>query len=315
MHRKTNSQTVISPVEDRTEYIKGLFSKQCLHDNGHRRKNNRLHSTLRSRSSSTESIDYPLVANSNYPPVKSKTTQIAQPAPSLPSQPPILYRTSELITSNLRLENWFHNRSPINNEPLTTATDDSQLHHFGLCCAHMVGFVAVLILLSQYFGVRIVEKLDSTSRGGPARSIFDVLVDPINIDAVFEFNYIDEYVKKRKHPRSKVVKQISTVVDNSGWNSVSLHQSFRHKSDLKRDGYLKKRKCTSVGPVLLEIELPAPLDHDDRYDVKEKKKSNQWKSTAENKSFKCKESDGNSTTGSYTTSYVCVIFISRYFFV
>lgn len=299
MHRKTNRQTSSVISLDSTEYFHTLFSTQCpTTDNGHH-QNSQLHSTFQSKRSSLPSIEYPHVVNSNYPPVKSKTTQITD------TSSPILYRTSELITSNLKLDDWFH--KSVNNDRLFTDhrplinTDDNQFQHFGLCCAHLVGFVAVIILLSQYFGVRIVEKVDS---GDSRRTVFDVLVDPVNIDVVFEFDYIDEYVKRKKF-RTKVIKKIST--NDSGWKSVGINQSFREKSGQKQGAFLKKRKCASVGPILLEIELPVQSNC---YDTNVKK-SDGWYS-AENKSLKRKESDGNSTSGSYTASYVCVIFIFIY---
>ncbi|XP_037051096.1 SRSF protein kinase 3-like [Bradysia coprophila] len=291
MHRRTNSQASVISL-DSAEYFQTLFGTQCPSDNGHHRQN-KIRSTLQSKPSA-ESIKYPHVVNPNYPPVKSKTTQLTD------SSSPILYRTSELITSNLKLENWFH--KTVSNDRLFTDhqqfinTDDNQLQHLGLCCAHIVGFVAVIILLSQYFGIRIVEKCEN-SNGSP-RTIFDVIVDPVNIDAVFEFNYIDEYVKWKKHS-TKVIRKSSTVIgiNDSGWGGVG--QSFRDKTGLKREWLLKKRKCVSVGPVLVEIECPVRLDHDDR-NVND---SDNGK-CAENKLVKRKESDGNSTTGSYTTCYV-----------
>lgn len=308
MHRKTNLQTTVISL-DSTEYFQTLFSTQCLPDNGPH-SNNKLHSALQSEPS--ESIEYPHVINSNYPPVKSKTTQ------HVTDNSPMLYRTSELITSNLKLENWFH--KPINNDRLFTDhqslinTDDNQYEHLGLCCAHMVGFIAVIILLSQYFGIRIVEKtnrsVDST------RTIFDVLVDPVNIDVVFEFDYINEYVKRKKRCTTKIITKPSTVIDinDSGWESVGINQSFRDKSGIKREEYLKKRKCTSVGPILLEMELPTRLSQCDTKAMKSNdfNDDNNWNSV-DNKLLKRKESDGNSTSGSYTTSYVCVIFIFIYF--
>lgn len=291
MHRKTNLQTTVTTL-DSTESFQTLFSTQCLpRDNGHHR-NSKLRSTFK----------YPNVMTANYPPVKSKTTHILDNSP-------ILYRTSELITSNLKLENWFH--KPINDDRLftdhqpSTYTDDNQYQHFGLCCAHMVGFITVIILLGQCFGIRIVEK--SKHSIDSARTIFEVLVDPVNIDVVFEFAFIDEYVKHHKKRSTKNIRRPSTVIDisDSGWESVGIsQQSFRDKSGMKRDEYLKKRKCTSVGPILLEIELPV------RSDVKATKSD--WNSV-EHKLLKRKESDGNSTSGSYTTSYVCVIFIFIYF--
>lgn len=301
MHRKTNLQTTVIPL-DSTVYFQTLFSTQCLRDNGHHR-NGKLDAALQSELSS-ESIDYPHVINSNYPPVKSKTTQHITDDNS-----PIMYRTSELITSNLKMENWFH--KPINNDRLFTDhqslinADDNQYQHLALCCAHMIGFIAVIILLSQYFGIRIVEK--SKNSVDSARTIYDVLVDPANIDVVFEFNYIDEYVKHKKRRMKIVRKPSSTLLDlnHSGWESVGIQQSFRDKSGMKRDEYLKKRKCTSVGPILLEIELPVRSDNFNG--------DNNWNSV-DNKLSKRKESDGNSTSGSYTTScYVCVIFIFIYF--
>lgn len=294
MHRKTNLQTTVLPL-DSTEYFQTLFSTQCLTDNGHH-QNSEFHSTIQSKPS--ETIDYPHVINSNYPPVKSKTTHTID-------NPPILYRTSELITSNLKLENWFHNK-PINNDRLHADrqslinTDDNQYEHMGLCCAHMIGFVTVIILLSQYFGIRIVEKANNSIDSN--RTIFDVLVDPVNIDVVFEFDYIGEYVKRKKRNTKVIIKKPATVIDtnDSGWESLS----FRDKSGLKREEYLRKRKCISVGPVLLEVELPMRTD-----DFNVDKNRND----VENKLLKRKESDGNSTSGSYTTSYVCVIFIFIYF--
>ncbi len=315
MHRKTNLQTTVIAL-DSTEYFKTLFSTQCLTDHGrrqhHHHRNRKFHSTNQSKRS--ESIEYHQhVINSNYPPVKSKSTEI-------PANPPILYRASELITSNLKLENWFH--KPINNDRLFSDqqalinTNDNQLQHIGLCFAHMVGFVAVIILLSQYLGVRIVEK--SEYSGDSTRSIFDVLIDPVNIDVVFEFDYIAEYVKHKKRSKKIIRKPsiVSGINDDSGWESVSApHQSFRDKSGIKRLEYLKKRKCMSVGPILLEMELPI---HPDRCNANKSDNNfnspaaNNWNSV-ENKLLKRKESDGNSTSGSYTTSYVCVIFIFIYF--
>lgn len=304
MHRKTNLQTTTVISLDRTEYFQTLFSTQCLPDNGHH-KNSKIHSVFESEP--LESIEYPHVISSNYPPVKSKTTQYAV------DNSPILYRSSELITSNLKSENWFH--KPINNDRLfmdhqsLINTDDNQYQHFGLCCAHIVGFIAVIILLSQYFGIRIVEKTKHSDDS--TRTIYDILVDPINIEVVFEFDYIDEYVKHKKRGR-KPIRKLSTVIDinDSGWESVGIHQSFRDNSGIKREEYLKKRKCASVGPILLEMEWPIRLNH---YDTKAQNLNdlyddNKWNS-ADNKSLKRKESDGNSTSGSYTTSYVCVIFI------
>lgn len=298
MHRRrTNSQASVISL-DSTEYYQILFGAQCPTDNGHRRPN-KFHSTFQSKPS-VESIQYPHVVNPNYPPVKSKTTQL--------TDSPILYRTSELITSNLKLENWFHR--PAHNDRLFTDhhqsfinTDDNQLQHLGLCCAHIIGFVAVIILLSQYFGIRIVEKCENPVPS--ARTIFDVICDPVNVDAVFEFNYIDKYVKWKKHGNRLVRKSSTgTAVNDSGWGSVGLFQSFRDKSGLKRQGFLKKRKCMSVGPVLVEIEWPVRLDHDDGNVIDTDHNANR----SENKLVKRKESDGNSTTGSYTTCYVCVIF-------
>lgn len=300
MHRKTNLQTTVISL-DSTEYFQTLFSTQCPSDNGPH-SNHKLHSALQS-----ESIEYPHVINSNYPPVKSKTTE------HIADNSPMLYRTSELITSNLKLENWFH--KPINNDRLFTDhqslinTDDNQYEHLGLCCAHMVGFIAVIILLSQYFGIRIVEKCNRSVDS--ARTIFDVLVDPVNIDVVFEFDYINEYVKRKKRCTTKIITKPSTVIDinDSGWESVGINQSFRDKSGIKREEYLKKRKCTSVGPILLEMKLPTRLSQCDTKDMKSNvfNDDNNWNSV-DNKLVKRKESDGNSTSGSYTTSYVCVIF-------
>lgn len=294
MHRKTNLQTTVISLNN-AEDFRELFSTECLRDDGHRN----------SKSHLSESIDYPHIINSNYPPVKSKTTHI--------DNSPILYRTSELITSNLKLQNWFH--KPINDRLFADHqslinSGDNQYQHLGLCFVHIVGFVAVIILLSQYFGIRIVEKSKISIES--ARTIFDVLVDPVNIDVVFEFDYFDEYVKHKKRS-AKIIRKVSTVIDinDSGWESVGIHQSFRDKSGIKREEFLKKRKCMSVGPVLLEMELPL-----NRYETKVMSSNDyevdvNWNSV-ENK-LKRKESDGNSTSGSYTTSYVCVIFIFIYF--
>lgn len=306
--RKTNLQTTVIPL-DSTEYFQTLFSTQCLRDNNNHYRNSDIRSTIQSKPSPPESIEYPHVINSNYPPVKSKTTTTT--TTHIPHNAPMLYRTSELITSNLKLENWFHNK-PFNNDRLFADqqplinTDVNQYQHLGLCCAHMVGFIAVIILLSQYFGIRIVEK--SKNSIDSSRTIFDVLVDPVNIDVVFEFNFIHEYVRLKKRS-TKIIRKPSTVIDiiDSGWESVGMHQSFRYKSGMKKEQYLKKRKCTSVGPVLLEVELPTT-----RYDIKVVK-TDEFNDDSNWNSVKRKESDGNSTSGSYTTCYVCVIFIFIYF--
>lgn len=305
MHRKTNLQTTVISLNN-AEYFRTFFSTECLRNDGH--QNSKAHSSLQSKS-----IDYPHphIINSNYPPVKSKTTHIIDNSP-------ILYRTSELITSNLKFQNWF-NKPVVNNDRLFgdqqsfINSGDNQYQHLGICCVHIIGFVAVIILLSQYFGIRIVEKSKISIES--SRTIFDVLVDPVNIAVVFEFDYFDEYVRHKKRS-AKLIRKVSTVIDinDSGWESVGIHQSFRDKSGSKRDDYLKKRKCASVGPVLVEMEWPPRLN---RYDTKVIKSDDfddydNNGNSVENNLIR-KESDGNSTSGSYTTSYVCVIFIFIYF--
>lgn len=206
------------------------------------------------------------------------------------------YRPSHYIQSRplnfhkYFIENHFYFSSGSSDEvaaiELNEKTFSNQIqHNIFECIFPIITFIVLIILLKYCCGVHIVKK--STTQSIPSNNQ-DLSKSKYQngylelteiIDYAFEFNYYDEWKMKRKRKVKKALDTVLEITDKvNDWippsatiDYLSERQSFRDKTGIKRENWVKNRKCVSVGPIFfncVESETqPILYDHNLHFDT------------------------------------------------
>ncbi|XP_059611566.1 SRSF protein kinase 3-like isoform X1 [Phlebotomus argentipes] len=129
------------------------------------------------------------------------------------------YRQSSVITSHLSLHQRFHETQIAEMTPETSDTLDT-LSHLTWCTTHIVGFIALLIIFSRCMGVHVLQ-------GATKRTS----------QAAFE--------------ASEVIPMKSVIEGGAEETLASDKKAKAAKKKWDRSLLTKKRKCVSMGPIMV----------------------------------------------------------------
>lgn len=144
------------------------------------------------------------------------------------------YRHSSVITSHLSLHQRFHETQIAE---MTPPSSDSleDFSHLTLCTTHIVGFIALLVILSRFMGVHVLQGLRKATQS------------PMRLPQ--DYQDVEEVIK------------MTPLTEGEG-ELGKKPKGAKKKWD--RSLLTKKRKCVSMGPIMVahgrdRSDSPPPL--------------------------------------------------------
>lgn len=162
---------------------------------------------------------------------------------------------------NLATINWRSYLSTLPTKSIEKPPDDINKTHSIGYVTPLFTFLALIVFIQHCFSLRNSKRRGSISERRPSNDSATLehthseRIPEISIEFEEEERFYQELLVEQRRLRDEIAR--AQNVGSNDWAPTCTligHQSFCDKSGTIRDGWLAKRKCKSVGPVLQDSE-------------------------------------------------------------